>query len=394
MTTHQEPLTPGLSPRKAGARGKSLHRLLVLLLLTGLLSVESVFAGVDLSQSQVSSESKSVPAGSTVTVTVVLKNSGDTVSEVTDLRIRFPRNGFFVRIDELPELKRDDDEREVTARVNIPAGEEFRFSFELLAPRDAAGKTLSADIEIRNFFADARLDTEFSTQITSEPTTAGVVIGGLRFHPAAFWLLGWLAFGGLLFVWIRARLTWVNEHPKSAALASEVRRMPPFGVVALVMIPMAFLLVFGGMAWRDLQTLTSWKEAQATILDRRDVVKTESRSEPGKPRRTSTTHTPEFALKYQAGDREVISSGFETGSSLHIGGQVMGKANMDNWVPGRTIPCWYDPEIPTHVVVRRGFGVAYIFALFPLPILWFGVRQLRKLSTAVKRLDESDSQPA
>ena len=50
MTRHEEPLTPGHSPRKAGARGESLHRLLVLLLLTGLPSVESVFAGVDLSQ--------------------------------------------------------------------------------------------------------------------------------------------------------------------------------------------------------------------------------------------------------------------------------------------------------------------------------------------------------
>ena len=371
-----------------------MTRRFVLLLLTGLLSAQSVFAGVDLSQSQVGSESKSVPAGNSVTVNVVLKNSGDTPSEGTDLRIRFPQTGFFVRIDELPELKRDDDEREVTARVHIPAGEEYRFSFELLAPRDAAGKTLSAGIEVRDFLADARLDTEFSTRITSEPTTAGVVIGGLRFHPAAFWLLGWLAFGGLMYVWIRARLTWVHEHPKAAALAGEVRRMPPFAAVALVMIPVAFLLVFGGMAWRDLQTLTRWQEAQATILDRRDVVKTDSRSEPGKPRRTSTTHTPEFALKYPAGDREVISSGFDTGSSLHIGGQVMGKASLDDWVPGKAIPCWYDPEIPTHVVVRRGFGGAYIFALFPLPILWFGVRQLRKLSAAIKRLDESDSQPA
>lgn len=38
---------------------------------------------------------------------VVLKNTGDTPSDGTDLRITFPQNGFFVGIDELPGLKRD-----------------------------------------------------------------------------------------------------------------------------------------------------------------------------------------------------------------------------------------------------------------------------------------------
>lgn len=367
-------------------------RLFMLLLAAGQFT-QSAFAGVDFSQSTVDSKESSVPSGSVITVEVALKNSGDREAEGTDVRIRFPHNGFLVRIDELPDQKRDDHDREATARVDIPAGGEIRFTFDLLAPRGSAQKRLSADIEVRNFQADARLDTEFSTMITSEKTTEGVVLGGLRFHPAAFWLLGWLMFGGWLYVWLRARLAWVREHPRSAALAADVRGMPPFMMVVLLMIPIGFLLVFGGLAWRDLATLTSWKEAPATILDRREVVKTDSRNEPGRPRRTSTTRTPEFALKYRAGEREIVSSGFDTGTSLHIGGQVMGKAAMDEWLPGKTIPCWYDPAQPTHVIVRRGFGGAYIFALLPLPILWFGLRQLRKLSAAVRRLDESDSQP-
>jgi hypothetical protein len=206
--------------------------------------------------------------------------------------------------------------------------------------------------------------------------------------------------GGVLFVWIRGRLKWVQEHPKfhRVPLAAEVRRIPAAAIVALVMVSLAFLMVAGGVAWRDLQTLRNWKEAQATILDRREVVKTSrddrtaSEIRKGIASRKTTTRTPEFALKYQAGEREVISSGFEAGWSIHFGGQVQGKADMDSWVAGATIPCWYDPADPGNVVVRRGLSIAcLLFALFALPILWFGLRQLRKVNNAVRRLEESDS---
>lgn len=344
--------------------------------------------GVDLSQSSVSSSLEEVPAGTVVTVNVVLKNSGAMASTGSDVRIRFPRNGFLVRIDELPQLRRDDDEREVTAVVDIPAEGEYRFSYDLLASRKEAHNRLSSDIEVRNYQADARLDTEFSIRIGRVPSTAGVIIGGLRFHPAAFWLLGWVVASGLFFVTLRSRVRWIAEHPKSKALPARLRQFSASGLVAVIMIPAAFLMVGAGLAWHDLQCLTNWQEAQATILDRRDVIQTESQQGAGNRRRTSVTHTPEFALKYQAGQREVISSGFDTGTSLRVGGQVMGKAEMDGWVVGKSTPCWFDPADPANVVVRRGFGGAYIFYLIPLPILWFGVSQLRKVGQAVRRLVE------
>lgn len=368
-----------------------MNRRLVMLFLTVVLNARAVVAGVDFSQSTVTSDLQAVPAGTVVTVNVVLKNSGETASERADVRVRFPHNGFLVRIDELPELKRDENEREVTAVVTVPAGEETRFSFDLLASRKEAHQRLSSYIEVRDFQADARLDTEFSIRIGSVPSTAGVVIGGLRVHPAAFWVLGWFIFSGLFFVWMQLRLQWIQEHQQANKLPAHVRRFPAFGLTALMMIPLAFLMVGAGLAWRDLQTLTSWKEAQATILDRREVIQTESHQETGKRRRTSTTRTPEFALKYPAGDRAVISSGFDTGTSLHIGGQVMGKTAMDEWVAGKTIPCWYDPADPGNVVVRRGFGGAYIFYLLPLPILWFGWSQLRTVAKAVRQLDELEA---
>lgn len=371
-----------------------MTRLLAILFLTSCFTSTVLAADIDLSQSTITPEAEKVPGGMTVTVNVVLKNTGDKPSDGTDLTISFPRNGFFLRIDELPELKRDDDEREVTARLNVPAGAEHRFAIVLLAPRSEVGKTLSMHIEARNLLADsltaARWNADASVKITSVPTNEGVVIGGMRFYPAAGWLLGWMVCGGLLFVWIRARLQWIREHPQYSMvpMAAKIRQMSAFGLSSLVMFPLAFMMVAGGMAWRDLQTLTSWKEAQATILDRREVVKTSSDNRPGKHRRTSSTHTPEFALKYHAGAREVISTGFATGWVIHLGGQVAGKADMNDWVPGKTIPCWYDPNDPGNVVVRRGFGIAnFFFGLLPVPMLWFALLQLRILSVAVRRLE-------
>lgn len=365
-----------------------MNRFVVMLTAAVCLVARVAVAGVDLSQSTVSSDLKTVPAGTVVTVNVVLRNSGDTPSHQTDVRVRFPHNGFLVRIDKLPQLKRDDKEREVTAVVEIPARGETPFTFDLLASRKEAQHTLSAEIEARNFLADARLDTEFSIKISSAPSTAGVVIGGLRFHPAAFWVLGWMVCGGLFFVWLRLRLQWLREHPLSSRLPSQISRVPALGLVALIMLPLAFVMVGAGLAWHDLQTLINWKEAEATILGRREVIRTQTRKQAGRRRQTSTTRTPEFALKYQAGDREMISTGFDTGTSLHIGGQVLGKETIDEWLTGKTIPCWYDPSDPANVVVRRGFGGAYFFFLLLLPLLWFGLRQLSKVSQAVSQLDE------
>lgn len=45
---------------------------------------------------------------------------------------------------------------------------------------------------------------------------------------------------------------------------------------------------------------------------------------------------------------------------------------------GATVPCWYDPADPTDVVVLRGFGGAYLFALFPVPVFLFGVALIRR----------------
>jgi hypothetical protein len=378
-----------------------ISRLIAILFLTNCLTTTVAASDIDLSQSKIAPEMERVPGGAVVTVNVILKNTGNKPSNGTDLTIGFPENGFFIRIDELPEFKRDDEAREISARVNIPAGEEYRFSFDLLAPRSEVNNFISMHIEVRNLLANdlvaARWNSDASIKITSVPTKGGIVIGGLRFNPPPIGLVVWMVCGVVMFVWLRSRLKWIAEHAKASQAASDVSRIPSSGIVALVMFPLGAMMMAGGMAWRDLQTITSWKESQATILDRREVVKTSKADRSaaeirkGIQSRKITIRKPEFALKYLVVDREVISSGFDTGSSINVGSQIIGKAKIDELVAGKTTTCWYDPADPTVVVVRRGFGGACLFyALLPLPFLCFGLWQLRKVSTAVRNLEKSE----
>mgnify|MGYP003353279955 CR=1 FL=1 len=102
-----------------------MNRLIPIWIPVLLLVAKVAVAGVDFSQTSITSDLQDVPAGTVVTVKVVLRNTGETASERADVRVRFPHNGFLIRIDDLPELKRDDNEREVTAVVSVPAEGEF-----------------------------------------------------------------------------------------------------------------------------------------------------------------------------------------------------------------------------------------------------------------------------
>jgi hypothetical protein len=112
------------------------------------------------------------------------------------------------------------------------------------------------------------------------------------------------------------------------------------------------------MAWRDWRSL-SWPEAACTVLDR--WVRSDKL----------------LALRYQAAGVETISTGFDTGSRLEIGGGANAQRELSRWEIGATVPCWFDPENPKDVVVVPGFGGAYVFALFPLPVFLFGLWLIR-----------------
>ena len=93
---------------------------------------------------------------------------------------------------------------------------------------------------------------------------------------------------------------------------------------------------------------------------------------PGR-RSNNTTYQPLLALRYAADGREVISTGYSTGSRLSIGRGESTVGEAAQFKIGAEVPCWFDPDDPARVMVLPGFGGAYFFALLPLGLLAGGV---------------------
>jgi hypothetical protein len=149
-------------------------------------------------------------------------------------------------------------------------------------------------------------------------------------------------------------------------------RSSPAALTFMFMLPLAFWAIFAVMAWRDYRSLTAWPQAECTVMGRRIVAESVSSTGSGRTRSSNNTvYSPELALRYTAGGDTVISTGYDTGSSLRIGGRARREQETQAWTVGTVIPCWYDPADVKDVVVHNGFGGAYLFALFPLPLFWF-----------------------
>jgi hypothetical protein len=120
------------------------------------------------------------------------------------------------------------------------------------------------------------------------------------------------------------------------------------------------------MAALDRRTLAEWPESECTVLDRRT-----SRAE----KAVETRRQIELlALRYAVDGETRVSTGLDTGMQRL---PTFDDRERDPYPVGATIPCWTDPDDPARVIVRRGFGAAYLFALFPLPVLAWGWILLR-----------------
>ena len=53
--------------------------------------------------------------------------------------------------------------------------------------------------------------------------------------------------------------------------------------------------------------------------------------------------------------------------------EPVGQAMPYKWTVGNAVPCWFNPAEPRDVIVIRGFGGAYLFALLPLLLFVLGV---------------------
>jgi hypothetical protein len=110
------------------------------------------------------------------------------------------------------------------------------------------------------------------------------------------------------------------------------------------------------------RVLLDYEETRCTVLDRRLFPQTSTVASRGSGRsRTSTSWAPHLALRYDTNEGERISEGFAAG--------LTNAGDLRDFAFGQDYACWYDPEAPRRVVVRRNLGPAW-FGLMMLPMLF------------------------
>ena len=329
-------------------------------LLAALLAL-TVAVKPDFTQSELTADPREPLEGDVVTFTARVLNSGDEESGATQVELTFPTEGFFLDVANLDGASIDRDARRLHANLTLPPGGEHRFTFRMLVPRDAGGKVLSPMLRVVNHFKGADSYIHASVDVGTRLSSGGVEIAGVRILPAGLATVAVLALFPLLKLVFRGPGT-----------------MGP--VVALV-FAIGFWTFFAAMAQRDWRSLTAWRETSCRIADVRldaSTSTTTSRTSAGTTRTsTSTSYAPLLALEYSVDGQTRYSSGFDTGSRLRVAGLGGAVEEASRWPIGNTVPCWYDPAHAEDVVVIPGFGGAYFFALFPLPLLAYAVWALK-----------------
>lgn len=326
-------------------------------LLTALMSVR-LLAAPNFSTSAITADPAAPLEGDVVTFTVIVRNTGDQESPFTQVSVSLPGSSLFIDYTGLEGGEYDEETRRVRGTVAVAAGGENRFTFRVLTLKDSGGSLLAPSVGLSNLYLNVQESYIHSqTPIDTRLRNEGVAFGGLRFSPLAIGLLLTIALYPVL---------WLVFGRRAGN-----------GPILLIVIAAGFGTIFVEMARRDRQSVTTWRETSCLIRDSfLDPSQSTSTGTDATGRRrttTTTTYQTMLMLEYDADGKSMISTGFDTGSRLSIGGLGGALTEYSRWPPGQRVPCWFDPAYPDDVVVIRGFGGAYAFAALPLLIFGLGV---------------------
>jgi uncharacterized repeat protein (TIGR01451 family) len=341
----------------------------------------------DFSHSTIAVDPSAPLEGDVVRYRITLRNTGDAESAAAQLKVTLPLEGMFVDLAGLEGARVDLATKSIETSLALPAGAERSFAFRVVAPRDAGGNVLSPQIALQDFHTQTSYFDSTSTEIGTRLSPDGVALGGVRITPAGMIVLGFVIATAMLWFLTR-RLSgggWSRTRSGRPVPGSLAPGFGPLAAVLALVISLGFWTIFAGMARRDWRSL-SWPQTTCTVLDRKLRIETTTTGTGRPPAARMTTYFDKLlALRYRVDGVDMISTGFDTGSRLQIGGGSKVQQELQRWVIGGTVPCWFNPENPKDVVVLRGFGGAYLFALFPVPVFLFGAWRLRSLLTANRR---------
>jgi hypothetical protein len=244
------------------------------------------------------------------------------------------------------------DRRWETSGLLAP-GETTACRMEFLAPDDLGAAFLAVEMQV--FPADLSDQlyqrADFEVPLASKPPSGKVLfrIGGIGFR--------WLELGILLFFALFFGFFLLGR-----------RRGRRYGAAAVAVLCLFFLAFFGFMAGEDWRIAQEFRQASCEVLDT-EVVVNLNKSD-SKPKKSYESYDARLVVGYELdGQRRVALAG-RPDSHLDLSASKVAEL-MEGFASGRPVPCWVDPQDSGKVLVDKGPGGAYLFALIPLGVLAF-----------------------
>jgi uncharacterized repeat protein (TIGR01451 family) len=328
----------------------SINRRWLGLILAAAMMSPAAAAAPDFSTSTASHEPADVIAGDVVRYTVTVANTGGT-ADYARVTTTLPR-GYFIRADgDCSAAKRDGD-RIVWHDQSFPSGARRQCRIDLLTRHYAAG-TLAPLVTEISAHPSGYYRVETRPELAAPPDRNTIRVGRFGVTRA-----------GLVVIAILG-IALAGSAVVMAATRSGRDRRFALGAWLAVCMSVGFLLHFVALAYNDYRSYTAYRAASCHVLDA-TIDRLQSRnSESG----TSYTYTPEFAVRYTVLGAETYATVTPPASSIKRHSIGPAQRQLERFPFGSVRPCWYDPDNARMVLLMRGPGAAYLFALLPLAAL-------------------------
>jgi hypothetical protein len=251
-------------------------------------------------------------------------------------------------------------------------GQTLRCTVIMLTRHNAAGTFANVVTEIR-VIPSGYYRVEARAELGNPPDPNAVRVGPVMMTRAGMIVTGLLA----LLILGSVTISLLSRIQAEAPLGQQA---PPrsTGVVlgswAAVVIAAGFLVYFASLAYEDWRAYSGYRETRCTVFGS-EIDSFEHRSRSG-DRERSESFKPVFAVRYLVDGAETFSTGYTTPSAINFNSRAGAGSVFERFAIGTTHPCWYDPQDPRTVLLVRGPGGAYFFALLPIPVLLIGLSGL------------------
>jgi hypothetical protein len=302
-------------------------------------------------------------AGDVVRYTIAVTNTG-AAGDYTRIKSTLPNAWFIAADGDCASARGASETGELVWHEGpFAANATRRCTVSVLTRREAAGTRASLATEIAvppSYYHRVETPAELQTELDPR----ALRVGPVAVTRAGLAVLAFLVLfaAGIPLVMARARKRGTPVRLSVSAWAA-------------VMIAVGFLVYFAMLGYGDWRTYPDYRETRCTVFGSALQI-FEGRTRPARPR-PSASYKPVFAVRYPVDGGETFSSGYASPSAINFNSAAGTEAVFARFAPGTTHPCWYDPQDPKTVLLARGPGGAYLFALLPLPVLAIGLMLLR-----------------